>query len=671
MKIQVTTPLYIHEQGGRAQFEDYLFPDPGNAPADNALFIVTDAGPGNMGRLAAELVAQNFAEYFDILPPAGDVDDAYLEKALRWVEEALSAYIQGNPGSKGMAATIALLHIGPNVASIAWAGDSRVYYYNSKKKELQATEDHSVVNDLIRRGKIQPHEAEGHKDRYRLLRAVQGSENPSQLDTRYLPVKDLNPGDFFLVCSDGMLESISDGDLKTLFENTSDPQQIIDEIRHLSHNNRDNYSCYLVPLTAAGEPVGAPTAHAEVPPQEPLPLAENAAPIVQETKGLLARDYVVYGLIGMMAAALIFLVYWALSRETNPYEPLMTRGNENMKSGNFSQALAQYDSAYHAAEAHTDKERALRLKEKAGRSDAISRIARLDSAGTYPAYMQAIDLATFSIEKYGDEQDTLYKLSKYLGQKMAVIGPQAAFPQLLAEASRLCEAGKNEAAEDYFSAADKFADILKTGQALIDARKACANAYARTETRSAPEVAPAPEIVSRSVAPGPSASGAAETSRSAVPDASPVAERSAGTPSGEVKTAEPRPAGTVGTQEQLRELERGKALYAKAVKSQSSYEFRKAAEYLQNAGAALDGEGYYILARLYQNGMGVRQDLKRSLDNARQSALKGAADGHYLYAHLLLQRLNPGDTLTAKKSLRIAVEKGNKEAELRLRLLAP
>lgn len=681
MKIQITTPLSIHEKGGRLQFEDYLFPEPGKAGPDDRLFIVADAGPGELGRIGAELAAQNFAEYFEILPPADDVDEAYMEQALTWVEESISTYIQGNPDTKGLSTTLSLVHIGPKVITIAWIGDSRVYYYDSKKKKLEVTEDHSVINDLIQRGKIQPEDAATHKDRYRLLRAIQGSENPTQIDTRFIPISQLNPGDYFLVCSDGLLESLNNQDILTLFDNIATPSQIIAEIAALSQSNRDNYSCYLIPVREMESLSTGAAASATPLSQEAAPAGESTAQettppssILEQSEGLFAKDLVVYSLVGTLALVLIFLVYWALQGNNSSYEELMSRGNESMKQNSFGLATAQYDSAYQHAGTATEKDRTLRLKEKAARSQYLVQIAELDTLGTYPAYMKAIDLTAYAIEHFGDEGDTLYKLSKRLDQQIAVISPEMAFPQLLAEATRLCTEGESEIAETYFSEADKFDEALKQERALSDAKKACIDAYAKAAAAEQEKNAEQPvsevsdagnETVSRSIEPR-QPNGSATTGSS-----TPGVNTSVSSEGTEPVVAESSAAAGAPTAGQLAELQKGKSLYEKATGSQSSYEYRKAAEYLQNAGPALDEEGYYLLAQLYQKGLGVRQDLKKGLEYARQSALKGSGDGHFLYAHLLLLRLNPGDSLTAKKSLRIAVEKGSKEAELRLRLIQP
>lgn len=688
-------PLSIHEKGGRPHFEDYILPELGKIREDHTIFIVSDGtGPGKLSATAAELVAQNFAEYFEILPPVQEVDEAYMDRALEWVEESLSTYIQGDNSSRGMTASVALLHFGEKIATLAWVGDSRIYYFDSKRQKLSATEDHSVVNDLIQRGKITQEEASTHKDRHRLLRAIQGSESPTRIDTKFIPTKNLHPGDFFLICNDGLLESINDSDLLTIFSNLSDPIAIQSEINRRCAKNRDNYSCHLIPISTIDKkaiphtPVSSATTSGEAPPvvsgtpDTPIPTPE-VAPVPLETRGgLLSSDWVVYSLIAALGFALFMLVFWVLEENDAGYEALMSRGTFNLNTADYPLAVAQFDSAWQEAENPTEKSRAIRLRDKAARSMYLVEISDHESEATYPAYMRALEKVQEAIQNYGDEKDSLFRTGKRLDKKIALIQTNDALPQLLAAARAFCENGEPEKAEVFFAEADKLGE---SSTLVSQARETC-HSTGQLATTSATAEAPEQELIAeaqstqdRSIPP---ASTDTQLPRKTSPtvvretDPSPAADKRVATP----RSLAPAPsketsAGTTSTRstgysvEQKAALDKGKALFRKAVQSKSKYEYKKSAEYLEAAGSALDGQGNLMLAQLYSKRMGVNQDLKKGLDFARQAALQGSPDGHYLYAHLLLLRLNPGDTLTAKKSLRIAVDKGNREAELRLGLL--
>ena len=116
------------------------------------------------------------------------------------------------------------------------------------------------------------------------------------------------------------------------------------------------------------------------------------------------------------------------------------------------------------------------------------------------------------------------------------------------------------------------------------------------------------------------------------------------------------------TKAQLQYLEKGIALFEKQRISNSNYEAIKAAEYLEKAGPARTGAAAYMLAVLYNQGIGVKIDESKANTYAKESALKGYPGGHFVYASLLLKNANPVDSTTARKSLDIAAGKGHPDA---------
>jgi len=113
-------------------------------------------------------------------------------------------------------------------------------------------------------------------------------------------------------------------------------------------------------------------------------------------------------------------------------------------------------------------------------------------------------------------------------------------------------------------------------------------------------------------------------------------------------------------------LSDGKRFYSQAKSQDSDYLYRQSAIQLEQATTVLDGSGAYLLAYLYHMGMGVDVDNAKALKFAQKSALKNWPAGHYLYAHLLLLRNNPRDTITARQSLNRAAELNYLDAFKRL-----
>jgi len=120
---------------------------------------------------------------------------------------------------KGMGTTIVALLLcesGPSL--IAHVGDSRIY--RSRRGEFQAlTEDHSVVSLLIKNGTISREEAWDHPKRNQIMRALGVHE---EVDLETAPVE-LEPGDTYLLCSDGLHGLLPDDDIAVLAERAPDP----------------------------------------------------------------------------------------------------------------------------------------------------------------------------------------------------------------------------------------------------------------------------------------------------------------------------------------------------------------------------------------------------------------------------------------------------------------
>jgi len=103
----------------------------------------------------------------------------------------------------GTTMTVALVEDGH--VAIGHVGDSRAYLIRDRRLE-QLTEDHSLVAELVRSGKLSPEEAEGHPQRSVITRAL-GTDPDVDVDTFSVETK---PGDLFLLCSDGLTAMVDD-----------------------------------------------------------------------------------------------------------------------------------------------------------------------------------------------------------------------------------------------------------------------------------------------------------------------------------------------------------------------------------------------------------------------------------------------------------------------------
>ena len=113
--------------------------------------------------------------------------------------------------------TVALVDAADGSIAIGHVGDSRAYRVRGEQLE-QLTDDHSLVGELLRSGKLSPEEAEVHPQRSVITRAL-GTEPDVDVDTFTVAAE---PGDLYLLCSDGLTSMVSDGEIQALLvDNTA------------------------------------------------------------------------------------------------------------------------------------------------------------------------------------------------------------------------------------------------------------------------------------------------------------------------------------------------------------------------------------------------------------------------------------------------------------------
>jgi protein phosphatase len=150
---------------------------------------------------------------------------------------------------RGMGTTFAGLLVLPRSAMIAHVGDSRVYRLRSGKLGL-LTHDHTLVNELIDRGFLNPEDAATSPRRHVLTRAV-GVLETVEVDAR---IVDTRPGDVFLICSDGLHGELSDEEIAAVLTTHADPEFAVLRLIQLANQKggRDNVTAVVVRIDEPG-----------------------------------------------------------------------------------------------------------------------------------------------------------------------------------------------------------------------------------------------------------------------------------------------------------------------------------------------------------------------------------------------------------------------------------
>jgi len=160
------------------------------------LFVVADGmGGAQAGEVASRIAVDAFQHGLGDAPePAVAMATLALLANSRIHERSHS-----HPEQAGMGTTLTAIYVGEEEVSIAHVGDSRAYCL--RDGELQRlTDDHSLVDELLRQGRLTPEEAVEHPQRSVITRAL-GPEGTVEVDTRSFRAR---AGDVYLLCSDGL-----------------------------------------------------------------------------------------------------------------------------------------------------------------------------------------------------------------------------------------------------------------------------------------------------------------------------------------------------------------------------------------------------------------------------------------------------------------------------------
>ena len=248
MIIKINAPVGIYEIGARAKQEDALYPSLGVLPQEQRVVVVCDGiGGHDYGEIASSVVSRAVGAW--VRDNISDDSPMTYEKALEAVafaQEQLNAASREHPSDKPMGTTLAMLVIGSNGVVAAHIGDSRIYHVRpSSGTILYRSRDHSLVNDLFLKGVLSRRETELSTKRSILTRAMLPSPHPAQTPDVAM-ITNVEPGDYFLVCSDGVCGEITDEQLlEVLMRKSSGEQMKLAAIQMLAKNGSDNRTAVL------------------------------------------------------------------------------------------------------------------------------------------------------------------------------------------------------------------------------------------------------------------------------------------------------------------------------------------------------------------------------------------------------------------------------------------
>ena len=148
-----------------------------------------------------------------------------------------------------MGTTLVAATIQNDTLCVANVGDSRLYVINKEMRQI--TRDHSLVEEMIRRGGLAREQARSHPDKNIITRAI-GAEDDLEID--FFQVK-LEEGDFILMCSDGLTNMIEDEDIRMLLQGQRDIVEKAEVLVNTANNNggKDNIAVIVIEPFAKGK----------------------------------------------------------------------------------------------------------------------------------------------------------------------------------------------------------------------------------------------------------------------------------------------------------------------------------------------------------------------------------------------------------------------------------
>jgi len=210
---------------------------------EHGVYLVCDGmGGAAAGEVASSMAVDEMLRLLTSRALAAPLNLA-AEEAVRAANEAIFSRSQRNPKFRGMGTTLVGLLVEESRVLVLNIGDSRCYRLRNRTLE-QLTADHSLVDELVRMGRMTPADALRSPLRNVITRALgtQSSVTPDLLEF------DPQPGDLFLLCTDGLTRELSDRQIESLLEDELPLEDLCTRLVEAAKRagGNDNITCLLV-----------------------------------------------------------------------------------------------------------------------------------------------------------------------------------------------------------------------------------------------------------------------------------------------------------------------------------------------------------------------------------------------------------------------------------------
>lgn len=212
-------------------------------------FIVADGMGGQAAgekasELATDIVPKRLNTLINFESDTGEQVIGYIDEAVSEANSEILALSEIDPNYHNMGTTIVFIVVSSEKLFVGGVGDSRVYQLRDGKLQ-QLTTDHSLTQALLDAGTISEEEAATHRYRNVLYRYLGSKEGGSGTDAKEVVPQ---PGDRYMICSDGVTDGIDDDEICRIVADIDDPQKSAEDIVQaaLDGGSKDNVTCIVV-----------------------------------------------------------------------------------------------------------------------------------------------------------------------------------------------------------------------------------------------------------------------------------------------------------------------------------------------------------------------------------------------------------------------------------------
>ena len=263
--------------------------------AEYPLFAVADGLGGHLGgEVASQVAVETLIDVTKAEGPDDGIPDR-LRTAIHRANEAVGERASRDSRLTGMGTTLTAVVAGRDRMYLGHVGDSRAYLL--REGDLRAlTEDHTLVQRMVREGRLTPEQAEIHPQRSVLTRAL-GIEDELEVDQATVEVA---AGDRLLLCSDGLTSMVAEEDIRKILSGHDDPQAASEALVEAANaaGGQDNITTVVVDVEDAAEP----------PPAQPADAAARTIrprTTTRRPSGRMRRLAVTVGIPVLLVAALL------------------------------------------------------------------------------------------------------------------------------------------------------------------------------------------------------------------------------------------------------------------------------------------------------------------------------------------------------------------------------